>query len=189
MAKGFNRKQFMQELHEKAKLRRDLYREIYPNRSVPKYSTFLSNQNPIDSNIIIYEVTFQLDYKSAENVFQMSQAESFLVYSFASPEASNKIYESTKSAILDMKGRTTGSGLNLGTQKFFEQNEQYLNIKLNESRGMEKIYDKKFIDSATYQGLKGGGLAVEGLDPVIQLKNKEKGGQTFNSQLDLNHFN
>lgn len=188
MVKGFNRKKYMQELHERAKLRKELYKEVYPDKKMPSYSKFLSNDNPIDSEIEIYEVSFQLDYSSSSNVFKMAEAETFLVYSLKSPEAKNRIYESTKSAVLDMKGKTTGSGLNLGTKSYFEQNDQFLNIRLDESRGKERLWDKNLIDSATYQQLKNGGLAVEGLDANVQLKNKDKGSSSFSTQLDLRHF-
>lgn len=180
-----NRGDFFRELHQKAKSRREIYKKYYEDKPTPKYSEFLKNENPIDKQIVVYEVSYQVSYKSQDSSLMMDSAETFYVYAIREFETEDMIYHRTKDMILDMKGSNTNAGLNDRTREYFNDNPQYLNIKV-EPRGMEKV-DKKVLNNNNYNRLLQNSFVVENLDSTISLKNK-KGKTAFKQKLNVNHF-
>lgn len=181
---SFNRSEFLKELHNIAKQRRKFYAEKFPDKPKPAYSEFLKNDNPVDANIIVYEVSYQLSYESAKQGLKMKNPQTFTIYALAGIETSDSIYEKTKMMVLDMKGEKTGENLNLGTRAYFDINDDYLNIEVA-PRGLEKVESKRIVPKH-YDNLLKGDFVVEQLDNKVSLTNKKNYSSRMN--LDIRHF-
>lgn len=180
----YDRGKFFRELHQKAKARKEVYSKYFGEEEKPKYNEFLKNENPVDKHIEVYDVSYQVSYKSDENALIMETKQTFRVYAIKEFETESNVYQRTKDMILDMKGQETGQPMNLASRDYFNDNDSYLNIKV-EPRGLEK-QDKRVLNNNNYNQLLQNNYVVDEMDTSFDVKNKK--GTRFKQKVNLYHF-
>lgn len=170
----FDRSEFMKELHSKAKIRRQIYEEK-TGEQLP-YHKFLKYDNPVDENIIMYEVTYQFDYQK----FKMADKKNFSVIALKSPNVEDEIEKRTTQMFVDIK-TPQGEGINQGLQKTIIE-ESDIDLK---PRGMEQIPAKE-LTPEDYEKIKQGDFVIDTVDEDVKIKNKS--GKEYKFKVDLTHF-
>jgi len=170
----FDRSEFMKELHSKARIRRQIYEEK-TGEQLP-YHKFLRCDNPVDENIVMYEVTYQFDYQK----FKMADKKNFSVIALKSPNVEDEIEKRTTQMFVDIK-TPQGEGINQGLQKTIIE-ESDVDLK---PRGMEQIPAKK-LTPEDYEKIKQGDFVIDTVDEDVKIKNKS--GKEYKFKIDLTHF-
>jgi len=173
----FNRKEFMRERHVMARKQRTFYKKEYGGLSGTSYSDFLKNDSPITRNIVVYDVSFQLNYRGEIDDFKIPK-KTFKVVAFEND--SHEIYNKTMNMVLDMKGKNSKSHLAVGTNTMIKDN---IDIKVN-PRGMERS-SRKITREEILKVLETGS-SISQIDRDLKFTNKKK--RDGHLKLDLRHF-
>ena len=170
--------------HQLARRRQQTYKQLTGEEG--NYRDFFQNKDVIRDNIVVYNVSLQLSYESAENSLVMDTAVTYKVYAFRNAMSDDRIYQKTQNALANMsKGKNK---FNPVTTDKIITNKQYNNLSVVPIRGMEisdEIVKEDIIEKLKMTKT---GFYVEENDKNIKLKNKK--GYEVNMNLDLaNYFN
>jgi len=170
--------------HKLAQRRQQTYKQLTGENG--NYKDFFQNKDVIRGNIVVYNVSLQLSYQSAENSLVMDTAVTYKVYAFRNAMSDDRIYQETQNALANMsKGKNK---FNPVTTEKVITNERYNNLRVVPIRGMEISDEVVKEDIIEKLKMTKTGFYVEENDKKISLKNKN--GYSVDMNLDLaNYFN
>lgn len=61
--KEFSQSERMKLWHQRAKIQQEIFKNQFPSEKMPSYSEFLKRESKVTKNIVMYEVSFQVNYK------------------------------------------------------------------------------------------------------------------------------
>jgi len=175
----------------RAKQRWDLAREKksiwekYNPESEFGLREFYKNDNILDENIEVYDMSVQVNYNSAKGGLKID-SQTFQVISLKGLESSNNLDKSIKSAYGNMIFSDTGDTFNPAFQSAIERETK---ITPDEIRGLEQT--EKKLSSDDYTNLLTGRYIVKDLNPNLSATKNKKGntsGSKFDVELDLSNF-
>jgi len=178
MNKKFNRSKFMKSRWDVAKKKAIIYEKIGGSK-VDKKSFLSSNKNPLDSSIVTYEISTQLNYQSDAGGL-IIKPKTFQVTAFRTGDVDNSIEKKTKQSFASMK--INGDTFNPQLQS---QIEKKLSVDFREIRGFEET--KKDLSPAEYSKLLSGEFIVTSIDNNVKFT-KGKGGKNYDAKQDLSGF-
>jgi len=159
--------------------------EKYNPESEFRLREFYKNDNILDENIEVYDMSVQVNYNSAKGGLKID-SQTFQVISLKGLESSNNIYSNVKSAYGNMIFSDTGDTFNPAFQSAIERET---NISTNEIRGLEQT--EKKLSSDDYTNLLTGRYIVKDLNQNLSATKNKKGKTSeskFDFELDLNNF-
>lgn len=180
----------MKKRHQLAKRRIELYKEKIGKEGY-RYSDFLKNRSPLDKNINIYKVSFQVSYMSEGDEITVDP-ETYYIYTIDDLETEMSILNNTKDMIADMKDQH-GKTLNTGLRNALRESAD---IDITKMRGMEKDNEIDIFNQPNkediYKSLLNNNIYVEGIDTGITLKKVDKNTRKIKSKskmkFDLLHY-
>lgn len=175
----FNRSAFMKERHEFTRQQRARFSKDY-GEELP-YNEFMKNETPLSDKIIVYDVSYQLNY-TGEVDSMIINKQTLKVVAFEGQEEviTNKVMESLTTA----KGSNTKHHLSTGTTQMIEDNATIIAKPKSYPRGMERSQrkpTKQEIDEVIKYG-----LSVSNIEDKVKFTNKK--GRIGKLDMDLRHF-
>jgi hypothetical protein len=185
----FDKSERMKLWHERAKVQREIYKNQFPDMKLPSYSEFLKKETPVTSNIVVYDVSFQVNYKGEYEHFILPK-QTFKIYGLAKQE--HDIKDRAINMVQTSKGTTSKNMLSPETSVMLDSQ---LQVDVY-PRGIEKseniFVDKKMDASALKQEilelktLSFNKYVVRDLDKTFKFKNKK--GRTGEMSVDITNF-
>ena len=177
MARPKSRAVALRQRHAEAKFQRELYVQRFGEEKVPKYSSFLRNTTPLEEQLVVYDVSFQVSYRGNKDDLLISPV-TFKVVGFKTQE--QQIRDRTMNLILDSKGSTSKVGFRPNTLKAVEGATQ-VDVK---PRGMEESTAN--LSKADLRKVAEDRFLVKELDNKVEFSNKK--GRKGSMDLDIRHF-
>jgi len=146
---------------------------------------FYKNDNILDENIEVYDISVQVNYNSNKGGLKID-SQTFQVISLKGLESSNNLNTNIKSAYGNMIFSDTGDTFNPAFQSAIERETK---ITPDEIRGLEQT--EKKLSSDDYTNLLNGRYIVKDLNPNLSATKNKKGntsGSKFDVELDLSNF-
>ena len=164
-----------------AKLKQRTYNELTGEQLGSR--DFFKNNNPLDNQIVIYDVSAQADYDSTQGGIY-TQGQTFEVIMFKGFEDNARVEDKTKSAYGSMV--VSGDTFNPNFQAAIENNT---NVKMDQVRGLEEVRGRK-LSKSDYDKLLQGGIVTNNLNANIKFTKNKKGnrGKDYDAKLDLTEF-
>jgi len=162
-----------------AKQKSKIYNQLSGTTGTSKNKFLSDDNNPLDSSIITYQISTQLNYQSDQGGLIISP-KTFEVTAFRSHNVENSILNKTKLSLSQMS--INGNSFNPGLQKAIEQNAK---VEFNQIRGMEE--KKKNITQNDYNKLLNGEFIINNIDDKLTLS-KGNGGKKYRAKQDLSEF-
>jgi len=167
--------------HQVAKFQQQLYVNKFGEHSLKanglRYSDFLKNKTPLENQIVVYDVSFQISY-SGNSESLISNMATFKVIGFRGNET--QIKSNTMEMVLDSKGKVTRENFQPNTLNAVENSTQ-IDIK---ARGLEESTAN--LSNIELRNLIEHGNIVKELDETLKFKNKKGREGTMN--MDIRHF-
>ena len=146
---------------------------------------FYKNDNILDENIEVYDISVQVNYNSNKGGLKID-SQTFQVISLKGLESSNNLNTNIKSAYGNMIFSDTGDTFNPAFQSAIERETK---ITPDEIRGLEQT--EKKLSSDDYTNLLNGRYIVKDLNQNLSATKNKKGntsGSKFDVELDLSNF-
>lgn len=183
----FNRSQFVKNQHKQARIQREFYEELTGNKG--KYQDFMKNETPLDDQVVVYDVSYQMTYMSNNNNFSVESPQTFRVYALNGQYTQENIVQNTIEAVKNMKSPNTGSGLNVGLQRTIDRDLDVQTSKVPLPRGFEKNSDVKLNKDIIDSVKNSNGFYVETLDSNVQISGgKRRSSNTAYMNVDLTRY-
>ena len=165
---SFDRSQFMRERWGRAEQNQKFYEELTGETKSKR--EFFKTEDPLSSNIVMYEVSFQLDYSSPKSSLSIYGANTFRVYAFKPNNMTEDIIiQNTEDAVKDSKGINTNNGFSVPTQ---DKAISELKVNLSKFRGMEREINPNITNQVISNIRAGKGLYVEQNDADFTVQNR-----------------
>jgi len=181
MKKKFNRSEYMKNLHAEAKQQRSYFINNFGETKTPSYSQFLKGETPLNTNIVTYEVSYQLNYTSEFNAL-IIKPQTFKVVAFEGQE--DEIMNKTIEMVKDSKGKNSKAHFNDGALGVINDGLDVKVKRISYPRGMEKSQKKPTREEI--QNLIRSGSSISQIDGTVSFTNKK--GRSGKMEMDLRHF-
>lgn len=170
----------MKAYHQRAKKQQSYYEQLTGERS--KYSEFLKTETPLNRKVVVYDVSYQLNYASNKSSLFINSPETYRVYAIENENTSDIIYQNTKDAVINMKS-INGNGFQLETQKMINDKIK-IDISKRSPRGLERTDNYK-LNEDIIKKIKSSnnGLYVETVDSLVKVKGGKKDKVTRQTEM------
>ena len=102
--KEFSKSERMKLWHQRARVQQDIFKNQFPDEKLPEYSEFLKMESRVIKNIVMYEVSFQVNYQGEYEHFILPK-QTFKVYGIANQ--SHDIEFRTMNMVQTAKGKNS----------------------------------------------------------------------------------
>ena len=189
---NFNRSEFNKLWHRRAKAQREIFKNEFPNKEVPKYSEFLKKDSKVINNIVSYNVSYQVNYKGDYEHFILP-VQTFKVYGLKNQD--EEVKNRTINMVQTSKGVNSKQMLSPKTISKAVSPQLLKTIEVK-PRGIEKVEQKDLFsynnmldlknDVENLENLTYNKFIVKELDTTIKFKNKK--GRSGEMKLDISNF-
>lgn len=173
----FNRSQFMKSYHKHTKLQYDKFQTKFPSKAQDvSYSDFMKKDNPLNRQIVVYKVSYQLNYRGEVDSFIIKN-KTIRIVAYKGDE--QLIIDKVMNSVKDSKGAYTQEHLQPKTIKMIDDH-----LSVDQPRGLERSHvrpTKNQIREVIEQG-----VSVSDIDKEIKFTNKK--GRVGSLKLDMRHF-
>lgn len=185
----FDKSERMKLWHERARAQRDIFKNQFPDMQTPSYSEFLKRDTPVTRNIVVYDVSFQVNYKGEYEHFILDK-QTFKVFGLAKQEhdiknrainmvqtskgtSSKNMFSPETSVMLDsqLKVDVYPRGIEKSENMFLDKNVDAKDLK-------QEVEELKTLSFNKY--------VVRDLDKTFKFKNKK--GRTGEMNVDITNF-
>lgn len=185
LTSNYNKRSFSQkERWATARVKKSIWEKHNPE-STYNLREFYKNENVLDENIEVHNMSVQVDYASNYGGLKID-SQTFQVYALRGVETSNAIDTNVKEAYQNMIYTDTSETFNPGFQSAIKNHTK---VTPEEVRGLETYEgERKKLTMEEYSSLATGQYLIKDFDSNLSAskqKRKGKPGKGFNVKVDL----